>query len=101
MVFASLDHQLRISLMEIPEIAGSGFSVREGLTGSGVTLLKGRTYFGSWRVTARSLVFVSADMGETNYVADTADAAVRHTMLLILTDLRETYLRRPLQACAG
>lgn len=100
MVFVSLDHQLRVSLMEIPEIAGSGFSVREGLTGAGVTLLKGRTYFGSWRVTAGALVFVSAKMGEANYHASTADAAVRHTMLMILKDLRETYVR-PLQARAG
>ena len=85
MLSAPLDQQLRQSLLDIPEISASGFSVREGLTGAGVTILKGKTYFGSWRVTAGTLVWVSSNMGEANHFVDTVDEAVRHTLLLILS----------------
>ena len=94
MLSAPLDRQLRNSLTEIPEIIASGFSVREGLTGSGVTIFKGRTYFGSWRVTAGTLVWVSSNLGEANYLADTVDEAARHTMLLILRNLQASAVRR-------
>jgi hypothetical protein len=86
----SPDQQLRKRLNEFPEIIASGFSVREGLTGTGVTILKSRTYFGSWRVTGRMLVWVAANMGEANYVVETVDDAVRHTLLLMLRNLETT-----------
>jgi hypothetical protein len=84
-----LDQQLRRRLIDIPEISGSGFSTREGLTGSGVTILKGRTYFGSWRLTAGKLMWVSSTMGEGNVLATSVDDAIRHTMLMILASLKE------------
>lgn len=90
----SLDCDLLTRLFEIPEVALSGFSARKGLTGSGVTILKGRTYFGSWRVTAGSLAWVSAVPGEPNHFEDTVDEAVRYTMLRILADLQVTHAPR-------
>ena len=96
-----LDQQLRLSLIDIPEIVASGFSVREGLTGAGVTVLKGRTYFGSWRVTAGSLAFVSSSMGEPNHFVETVDDAVRHTLLLILRSLEQASRVRPARAMAS
>lgn len=86
----SLDSELLTRLFEIPEVALSGFTARKGLTGSGTTILKGRTYFGSWRVTAGSLAWVSAVPGEANHFEDTVDDALRYTMLRILSDLQET-----------
>lgn len=82
-----LDQQLHQALLEIPEIGSAGFVVREGLTGAGVTVLKGRTYFGSWRVTAGTLVWVSSNMSDPNHFVDSLDEAVRHTLLLILRSL--------------
>lgn len=76
-------------LMDVPEVQLSGFSVRPGLTGSGVTLMKGRGFFGSWRVTAGTLVWSYAHAGGTNYFAHSVDDAVRHTMLLILRHLQQ------------
>lgn len=96
-----LDKQLLLRLIDIPEMAASGFSGREGLTGAGVTVLKGRTYFGSWRVTAGTLVFVSSNMGDPNYFAESVDDAVRHTLLMILRSLETTSRLRPAKAMAG
>ncbi len=101
MLSSPLDQQLRKSLMDIPEIVASGFSVREGLTGAGVTILKGRTYFGSWRVTAGTLVFVSSSMGDANYFVESVDEAVRHTLLLILRSLQQSGRVRSARAMAS
>ncbi|HPG88928.1 MAG TPA: hypothetical protein PLD46_04700 [Hyphomicrobium sp.] len=98
MLSVSLDRQLHMALLEIPEIAAAGFSVREGLTGAGVTVLKGRTYFGSWRETASTLVWVSSNIGDPNYFVDTVDEALRHTLLLILRNLEMSSRERPLRA---
>ena len=94
------DRELLKRLVTIPEISASGFSAREGLTGSGVTILKGNSYFGSWRVTAGKLVFVASSMGEPNQFVDGIDEAVRHTLLLILRSLQAKQLRKPLRAIA-
>lgn len=75
-------------LQEMPEVQLSGFSVRAGLTGAGVTLMKNRSFFGSWRVTAGTLVWSYAHSGGTNYFAQSVEDAVRHTMLLILRSLQ-------------
>lgn len=100
MLAVSLDHQLHQTLLDIPEIAASGFSVRAGLTGSGVTILKGRSYFGSWRVTADTLVWVSSNMADANRFVETVDGAVRHTLLMILRDLEISGRQRPLRVAS-
>lgn len=100
MLSVSFDLQLRKCLLDIPEILASGFSVREGLTGAGVTVLKGRTYFGSWRVTSGTLVWVSANMNEPNFLVKTVDEAVRHTLLLILRSLETENRHRPVRAAS-
>jgi hypothetical protein len=97
----ALDQQLRAQLLDIPEIATSGFAVREGLTGAGVTILKGRAYFGSWRATQGQLVFVSANMNEPHHFVDSPGAAARYTLLLILKSLQISKNVRPAQALAG
>lgn len=74
-------------LLELPEVHLSGFSVRAGLTGAGVTLMRGKSFFGSWRVTADTLVWSYAHAGGSNYFALSVDDAVRHTMLVILNSL--------------
>ncbi len=84
-----LDQQLRSRLADITEISNSGFSTRQGLTGSGVTVLKDRTYFGSWRLTAGKLMWVSATSREANFLATSVDDAIRQTMLMILASLRQ------------
>lgn len=84
------ERELLRRLAKIPEIAASGFSAREGLTGSGVTILRGKTYFGSWRITAGQFVFVASNMGEPNQFVANVDEAVRHTLLLILRSLQAT-----------
>lgn len=76
-------------LLELPEVHLSGFSARAGLTGSGVTLMKGRSFFGSWRVTAGTLIWSYAHAGGTSYFAHSVDDAVRHTMLVILQILQQ------------
>ena len=98
---SALDQHLRAQLLDIPEIVACGFSVREGLTGAGVTILKGRAYFGSWRVTQRQLVFVSANMSEPHHFVDSPGAAARHTLLLILKSLQVSKNLRPARAMAG
>ena len=74
-------------LRQLPEVGLSGFSARAGLTGSGITVLNGRSFFGSWWITAGTLVWTHAHSGGTNYFAQSVDDAVRHTMLLILRSL--------------
>lgn len=100
MASESLDKQLHQALADIPEVGASGFAVREGLTGAGVTVLKGRAYFGSWRVTAGTLVWVSANMAEPNHFVATVDEALRHTLLLILRNLEQQSRLRPMRAAS-
>lgn len=90
-----LDRQLLETLAQIPEVDLCGFSAREGLTGAGVTILKGRSYFGSWRVTAGELVWVHSNISEPNHFEQTVDDAVRYTLLLILRNLEITRATRP------
>lgn len=92
-----LDRQLLQQLSDIPEVELSGFSAREGLTGSGVTVLKGRTYFGSWRVTGGTLVWNYAAANARNHFEETVEGAVRHTLLLILKNLE---IRRDMKIAA-
>jgi hypothetical protein len=86
----SPDAELLERLSAVPELAASGFSVREGLTGAGVTVLKGRTYFGSWRVTAGVLCWIQANAGDEQFVAQSVDDAERHTMLMVLRSLESS-----------
>src|SRR5262249_37573784 len=44
MKWSTPDRELLQQLADIPEVTLSGFSVREGLAGTGVTVLKGRNY---------------------------------------------------------
>lgn len=81
-------------LLELPELHLSGFSARAGLTGAGVTIMKGRSFFGSWRVTCGTLVWTYAHAGGTNYFAESVDDAVRHTMLLVLRALESQQVMR-------
>lgn len=81
-------------LLELPEVHMSGFSARAGLTGAGITIMKGRSFFGSWRVTAGTLVWSYAQSGGTTYFAQSVDDAVRHTMLLILRSLQTEHMAR-------
>lgn len=87
MKWATPDRELLSQLSEIPEVALSGFSVRQGLAGVGVTVLKGRNYFGSWRVANDTLVWAYASLSQPHFVAHSVEEAVRHTMLLILRNL--------------
>lgn len=96
-----LDRQLMQRLLDIPEVMLRGFVVREGLTGSGVTILNGRIYFGSWRVTAGSLVWVYANVGAQNHFVSSVDEAVRHTLLLMLKNLQFTRATWPSRALAS
>ena len=91
----TLDGQLLERLVHIPEIEMCGFSVREGLTGAGVTIQRGRNYFGSWRVTAGELVWVHSNILEPNHFEQTVEDAVRYTLLLILRNLESTRAVRP------
>ena len=95
-----LDQSLLDQLANIPELTRSGFSVSKGLTGAGVTILKGRTYFGSWRITAGTLVWVGSNVGAPNHFAQSVDAAVRHTMLLVLQSLHTTHMLRTVSAAS-
>jgi hypothetical protein len=81
------EDRLLESLTDIEELALSGFSVRPGLTRAGVTLLRGRVYFGAWRVSNGALVWTYANAGDTSYFAATVEDAVRHTMLMVLRNL--------------
>lgn len=101
MKWATMDRQLLQQLSEIEEIPLSGFTVREGLTGAGVTILKGRNYFGSWRITAGSLVWVHANLSEPNHFEQNVDDAVRYTLLLILRNLEMMRGKQPAHVAAA
>ena len=83
-----LESALLDRLEKQPELAMSGFSARPGLTGAGVTLLQGRNFFGSWRVTCGTLVWTFAGAGLTSYFAKSVDDAARYTMLVVLRRLQ-------------
>lgn len=100
MLSANLDQQLHQALLDIPEIESAGFIVRAGLTGAGVTLLKGRSYFGSWRSTAGTLVWVSSNLTDENHFVDTVDEAVRYTLLMILRSLEVQSRLKTLRAAS-
>ncbi len=100
MKWATLDRELLQQLADIPEVTMSGFSVREGLAGTGVTVLKGRDYFGSWRTVDTQLVWVPANLTEPGHIVETVDEAVRQTLLMILKNLEVTS-RKPPRALAG
>jgi hypothetical protein len=101
MTLATLDGALLKTLADIAEIEFSGFTVREGLAGTGVTMLKGRNYFGSWRADGDRLVWVSADLSEPSHAVPTVDEAVRHTLLLILRNLETVPPKATNTALAG
>jgi hypothetical protein len=89
------DAELLKQLTDIPEVGLSGFSVREGLSGTGVTVLKGRNYFGSWRVTPNGeLTWTFSDLMESERTVSNVDEAVRYTLLLILRTI-ETKPEKP------
>ena len=72
----------------LPELELAGFTARPGLTGAGVTLLQGRTFTGSWRVTCGTLVWTYAGAGSTSYFANSIADAVRYTMFVVLQRLQ-------------
>ncbi|AGK58870.1 hypothetical protein HYPDE_35993 [Hyphomicrobium denitrificans 1NES1] len=93
---AAPDAELLRQLADIPEVRLSGFSVREGLAGTGVTVLKGRNYFGSWRATVQGeLVWTFADLSEPGRTVASVDEALRYTLLLILASIAKTHNIRP------
>ncbi|MEQ1718364.1 MAG: hypothetical protein ABL907_20675 [Hyphomicrobium sp.] len=81
-------------LLELPEVQLSGFSARAGLTGAGITIMKNRSFYGSWRVSCGALVWSYAHTGGTTYFAASVDDAVRHTMLLVLRSLESQSVQR-------
>lgn len=96
------DAELLQQLIDIPEIALSGFGVREGLSGTGVTVLRGRNYFGSWRATrAGELVWTFADLSEPGRAVASVDEAVRYTLLLILRNIDRQTENPQKRALAG
>ncbi|MGQ0456912.1 MAG: hypothetical protein ACT4OU_07610 [Hyphomicrobium sp.] len=97
---AAPDRLLLERLADIPEVADCGFVVREGLTGAGVTVLRGRTYFGSWRVTAGTLCWVHANSTSDNVFVDDIEEAVRHTLLMILRSLESSRQVRGVRAAS-
>ncbi len=82
-----IEADLLARLLEYPEIELAGFSARAGLTGAGVTLMMGRTFFGSWRLTCGTLVWHYAQALDNAYFARSIDHAVYHTMRVILKHL--------------
>lgn len=82
-----LEAEVLNRLLALPEVQLAGFYPRAGLTGAGVTVMKGRSFFGSWRVAHGALVWNYAHSGGTNYYARSIEDAVRHTLLLILRAL--------------
>jgi hypothetical protein len=92
---ATPDSELLRQLTDIPEIALCGFGAREGLSGRGVTILKGRNYFGSWRAAPTGeLIWSFADLTQPGRTVSSVDEAVRYTLLLILRNI-ETKLSKP------
>ncbi|CCB64196.1 MULTISPECIES: hypothetical protein [unclassified Hyphomicrobium] len=100
MKWATPDRELLQQLADIPEVTLSGFSVREGLAGTGVTVLKGRDYFGSWRTVDTQLVWVPANLTEPGHIVETVDEALRQTLLMILKSLQVSP-KKPPRALAG
>ncbi|WP_409562498.1 hypothetical protein RLW55_20095 [Hyphomicrobium sp. B1] len=100
MKWATPDRELLQQLADIPEVTLSGFSVREGLAGTGVTVLKGRDYFGSWRTVDTQLVWVPANLTEPGHIVETVDEALRQTLLMILKSLQISP-KKPPRALAG
>lgn len=98
---ATPDRELLQQLSDIPEVALSGFSVREGLAGTGVTILKGRNYFGSWRLAGDELIWSFADLLEPCRAVPSVDEAVRYTLLLILRDIQTTAAKPQSRALAS
>ena len=84
MLAPCLEKTLLEKLNEIPELPASGFSARAGLTGSGVTLLKGRSYFGAWRTSYGAFVWTYANTSEQPYRAASLEDAILHTMRMVL-----------------
>lgn len=82
-----LEAEVLNRLLALAEVQLAGFFPRAGLTGAGVTVMKGRSFFGSWRVSHGALVWNYAHGGGTNYFAHSIDDAVRHTLMLILRTL--------------
>lgn len=93
---AAPDAELLRRLTDIPEVGLSGFAVREGLAGTGVSVLKGREYFGSWRATSEGeLVWTFADLSEEGRTVTSVDEALRYTLLLILASVAKTHNNSP------
>ncbi len=87
MTVIPLDKQLLSRLQGIDELELAGFTAREGLTGSGVTVLKGRTYVGSWRLTGGQLVWSHASANAQKHTEKSLDGAIQYTALLVLKNL--------------
>lgn len=94
-----LESALLEQLDKLQELELSGFSVRPGLTGAGVTVLHGRNFFGSWRVTCGTLVWTFAGAGSTSYFATSVEDAARHTMFVLLQRMQA--LAAPRERRAG
>lgn len=93
---AAPDTELLRRLSDIPEVGLSGFAVREGLTGTGVTVLKGREYFGSWRATSEGeLVWTFAELSDEGRTVTSVDEALRYTLLLILASVAKSHNTSP------
>lgn len=82
-----LETDLLDRLQRLDEITASGFAVRRGMTGAGVTMLYGRTYLGNWRGMLGTLVWKHANANQSDFFAETVDDAVRFTLLMILQRL--------------
>jgi len=96
------NNELLDRLKDIPEIELSGFSVREGLSGSGVTMLRGTNYFGSWRAVGNELVWMHANLAQPTHAVETVDEAVHYSLLLILRNLETGQASKPVpQKLAG
>jgi uncharacterized FlgJ-related protein len=98
---AASDNELLQRLTDIPEVSLSGFAVREGLTGTGVTLLRGDQYFGSWRETGRELTWSYADLTKPSEVVASVDEAVHYTLLIILRNLESGHAKPQRRALAS
>lgn len=98
---STLDRDLLDQLELIPEVELAGFSVREGLAGSGVTLLRGRSYIGSWRATDEELIWVPANLAEPGRTMPTVEEALRFTLLLILKNIEDKSPKPQKRAQAG
>jgi hypothetical protein len=95
-----LDHELLSRLLDLPEIARSGFSVRSGFTGDGMTVLRGAHYVGSWRERNGMLQWTGADTRSTASIVPTVDDALKLTLMMILRHLEISHFERRM-AMAG